>query len=456
MPPKAHRAGATGLPRTHSRSSSGGSSKAALNLHFTQKDPAPAKQAERTKKNGLVHDSHSRNTSPYPPRVNSSTHLASREQLPVQTQRHVPPSNQRQATTTGKPKAGFTIASQSADEDDEWISSESGAATPSSVSSDSGRSRTPVETHKHLLPAAPPIDELIHRPETPRALPPSMSRVPTIRPPDAPARALSAVAVSAARASPAPALATSRHPVKQSNLSQHPSPERRIMETRSENTSPIHRSRPHKRQSVTRPPSTHSTTSRNDAPLRPHPLIRGQSYGHAAPATPRMVPLAPLTITSEAAPAHISGTQTYDTEDIICTSPSSIKTAHALPPNRKTSISSARSVVTLPSQAHIQPLQFKVVHDRTRTLSSMSSTSSSSVQALSSLAQLPTTRPSTPQYTSHFPAASLYTNLETVHPLLPPPYLSAHVSILAHRSPLRESYDRVIAAKEQQRRGESV
>ncbi|KAG1802662.1 uncharacterized protein HD556DRAFT_1489027 [Suillus plorans] len=414
MPPKAHRAGATGLPRTHSRSSSGGSSKAALNLHFTQKDPAPVKQAERTKKNGLVHDSHSRNTSPYPPRVNSSTHLASREQLPVQTQRHVPPSNQRQATTTGKPKAGFTIASQSADEDDEWISSESGAATPSSVSSDSGRSRTPVETHKHSLPAAPPIDELIHRPETPRAQPPSMSRVPTIRPPDAPARA---------------------HLVKQSNLSQHPSPERRIMETRSENTSPIHRS-------LTRPPSTHSTTSRNDAPLRPHPLIRGQSYGHAAPVTPRMVPLAPLTITSEAAPAHISGTQTYDMEDRICTSPSSIKTAHALPPNRRTSISSARSVVTLPSQAHIQPLQFKVVHDRTRTLSSMSSTSSSSVQALSSLAQLPTT--------------PLYTNLETVHPLLPPPYLSAHVSILAHRSPLRESYDRVIAAKEQQRRGERV
>ncbi|KAG2345708.1 hypothetical protein BDR05DRAFT_960617 [Suillus weaverae] len=452
MPPKAHRAGATGLPRTHSRSSSGGSSKAALNLHFTQKDPAPVKQAERAKKNGFVHDPHSRNTSPYPPRVNSSTRLASREQLPVQAQRHAPPSNQRQ--TTGKPKAGFTIASQSAEEDDEWVSSESGAATPSSVSTDSGRSRTPVETHKHSLPAAPPIDELIHRPETPRAQPPSMSRVPTIRPPEAPARASSAVAVSAARASPAPALVASRYQVKQSILPQHSSPERRIMETRSENTSPINRSRSHKRQSVTRPPSTHSTTSRNDAPLRPHPLIRGQSY--AAPVTPRMVPLAPLTITSEAAPAHISTTQTYDTGDTVCTSPSSTKTTYAPPPNRRTSISSACSVVTLPTQAHIQPLHFKAVHDRTRTLSSMSSTSSSSVQALSSLAQLPTTRPPTPQYTSHFPAASLYTNLETVHPLLPPPYLSAHVSILAHRSPLRESYDRVIAAKEQQRRGGSA
>jgi hypothetical protein len=52
MPPKAHR---TGLPRTHSRSSSGGSSKA-LNLHFTQKDPTPTKQVEKTKKNGLIHD----------------------------------------------------------------------------------------------------------------------------------------------------------------------------------------------------------------------------------------------------------------------------------------------------------------------------------------------------------------------------------------------------------------
>ncbi|KAG0706069.1 hypothetical protein DFH29DRAFT_903391 [Suillus ampliporus] len=454
MPPKAHRAGATGLPRTHSRSSSGGSSKAALNLHFTQKDPAPSKQAEKTKKSGLVHDSHSRNTSPYPPRVNSSTRLASREQLPVQAQRHVPPSNQRQ--TTGKPKAGFTIASQSADEDDEWVSSESGAATPSSVSSDSGRSRTPVESHRSSLPAASLIDEPIHRSETPRAQPPSMSRVPTIRPPEAPARASSAVAVSAARASPTPALATSRHQVEQSNLSQRPHPEPRIMETRSETTSPVHRSHPHKRQSVTRPPSTHSAASRNDAPLRPHPLIRGQSYGHAAPGTPRMVPLAALTITSEAAPAHISTPQTYDAEGTISTSPSSIKTAYAPPPNRRTSVSSARSVVTLPTQAHIQQPHFKAVHDRTRTLSSISSNSSSSVQALSSLAQLPTTRPSTPQYTSHFPAASLYANLETVHPLLPPPYLSAHLSILAHRSPLRESYDRVIAAKEQQRRGEGA
>ena len=52
MAPKAHRTGATGLPRTHSRSSSSGSSKAALNLHFTQKDPT----LERTKRAGHGHE----------------------------------------------------------------------------------------------------------------------------------------------------------------------------------------------------------------------------------------------------------------------------------------------------------------------------------------------------------------------------------------------------------------
>jgi len=370
--------------------------------------------------------------------VNSSARLASREQLPAQPQRHAPPLIQRQ--TTGKPKAGFTL-NQSTDDDDEWISSESGAATPSSLSYDSGRSRTPVESHIPPPPRTPPVEESIQRPETPTAQLPSISRVPTLRAPTTP--------MSAACLPPAQ---VSRHQVEPSNLSQHPH-ESRILETRSENTSPIHRSQTPKRQSVTRPPSTYSTASRNDAPLRPHPLIRGQSYGHTAPVTPRLEPLAPLTITSEAAPAQLSTSPPQDAEGD--TSPSSIKTTHAPSSNRRTSVSSARSVATLPTHAHVQP-HFKVIHDRTRTLSSISSHSSSSVQALSSLAQLPTTRPSTPQYTSHFPAASLYSNLEAVHPLLPPPYLSAHMSILAHRSPLRESYDRVTVAKEQQRRGESA
>ena len=50
MPPKAHR---PGLSRTHShsRTSSGNGSKVALNLHFTQKDPAPSK-GEKGRRNG--------------------------------------------------------------------------------------------------------------------------------------------------------------------------------------------------------------------------------------------------------------------------------------------------------------------------------------------------------------------------------------------------------------------
>lgn len=56
MAPKAHRTGATGLPRTHSRTSSTGSSKAALNLQFTQKDSSLPKQPEKTKKTIIGQD----------------------------------------------------------------------------------------------------------------------------------------------------------------------------------------------------------------------------------------------------------------------------------------------------------------------------------------------------------------------------------------------------------------
>ncbi|KAH7926524.1 hypothetical protein BV22DRAFT_1104258 [Leucogyrophana mollusca] len=441
MAPKTHRAGPAALPRTHSRSSSAGSSKAGLNLHFTQKDPAPPKQPERPKKNGFTH---SRNTSPYPQRVNSGLRAASKEHIQPQPSRHAPPSNLRQGV---KPKAGFTIASTSADEDDEWVSSESGAATPNSPDTDTGRSRTPVDQRNP--PPPPPVDELMTRPETPRAQQSSMSRVPTIRPPEAPSRA--PPPVPAARGLPPALPAPLAHPepvLHQPHLYAEP----RAMETRSENTSPVHRTHPHKRQSVTRPPSTHSVTSRTEAPLRPHPLIRGQSFGQNVPVTPRMVALAPLIVTSDTAPPQTSPTQHGDK---LTTSPSSIKTAYAQPsPNRRTSISSARSVATVPNHPPNQSNQSQLsraAHDRNRTLSTISSSSTSSMQALSSLAHLPTTRPSTPQYTSHFPAASLSASLEATHPLLPPPYLSAHLSILAYRSPLKESFDRVSVAREQQK-----
>lgn len=365
--------------------------------------------------------------------------MASREHL--QAHRYAPPPTQRQQG--GKTKAGFTLASPLADDDDEWVSSESGVATPNSIGSDSGQ--TPVDQRKSV-PTGPPVDEFIPRPDTPRAQSQSLSRVPTIRAPEASAK----ISVSAARgpqASQLVAAPPSSHtePAPQTQL---PFTEPRVMETRSANTSPIHRTHhpSHKRLSMTRPPSMHSTTSRSEAPLRPHPLIRGQSFGQGVPMTSKVVPLAPLTVTSEASPVSSPG---RDQSDKLSTSPSSVRTTCAQSsPNRRTSVSSVRSVATLPNQQQVQSHLFGRTHDRHRTLSSISSNSSSSVQALSSLAYLPTTRPSTPQYTAKFPPASISVGLEAVHPLLPPPYLSAHMSFLTHRSPLKESYDRVIAARE--------
>lgn len=374
--------------------------------------------------------------------MNSTARVASREHL--QAHRYAPPLAQRQHG--GKTKAGFTLASPLADDDDEWVSSESGVATPNSIGSTSGQ--TPVDQRKSV--PGPPVDGFIPRPDTPRAQPQSLSRVPTIRAPEAPAK----ISVSAARgpqasqAAPAP---PSTH-TESAPQTQLPFTEPRVMETRSANTSPIHRTHhsSNKRLSMTRPPSMHSTTSRSEASLRPHPLIRGQSFGQGVSMTPKVVPLAPLTVTSEASPVSSPG---RDHAEKLSTSPSSVKTTCAQSsPNRRTSVSSVRSVATLPSQPQIQSHFFARAHDRHRTISSMSSNSSSSVQALSSLAYLPTTRPSTPQYTAHFPPPSISVGLEAVHPLLPPPYLSAHMSILMHRSPLKESHDRVIAARELQKR----
>lgn len=416
MPPKVYRTGATGIPRTHSRSSSG-SSKAAPNLHFTQKDPGPHRQQEKPKKNGHVCELHTRNAQQHS-RTGSSSRVASKEALCAQPQH--PPPNQRQHNNKGK---NFTFASASAeDDDDEWVSSESGAATPNSPHSGMGRSQTPVEQRAITDFNRLTIDELTHRPETPRAqhIPPSLSRVSTIRGSES-------------------QVASTVHHEERIAHPRLPITESRYTETRSETSSPVNRTR-YARLSSTRPPSMHTVTGRSDAHLHPHPLIRGQPLG---PIAPRLEPLAPLTVTSEASSVQTS------TSPTLSASPSSVKTTYAEPfNNRRTSVSSVRSVTTLPSQSY-HPGKG---HYRDRTLSSMSSTSSTSVQALASLAHLPTTRPSTPQYTAYFPPASLSVYLEAVHPLLPPPYLNTHMFVLTQRSPLKESWDRVAGVREQQKR----
>ncbi|KAG9316693.1 hypothetical protein JVU11DRAFT_2753 [Chiua virens] len=365
MAPKPHRAGATALPRTHSRSSSSSSSKPALNLHFTQKDPVPSKLQERARKSGYGRESHSRDTSPLP-WVNSTARVASKEH--IHAHRYAPPPAQRQQG--GKTKAGFTLASPLADDDDdEWVSSESGVVTPNNIDSDSGH-QTPVDQRKPI-PTGPPADEFSPRPDTPRAQPQSLSRVPTIR---ASRDARQVISVSCTCTCKLCKLRPRHRLIMPTQLPTHSisSLINALSEHCSANTSPIQRTH-HKRLSMTRPPSTHSTTSKSEVPLRPHPLIRGQSFGQGTPMTPKVVPLAPLTITSEASP--VSSSPGRDQTEKLSSSPSSVRTACAQSsPYRRTSVSSVRSVSTLPSQKQIQSHLLGRTHDRHRTLSSISAT----------------------------------------------------------------------------------
>jgi hypothetical protein len=209
-----------------------------------------------------------------------------------------------------------------------------------------------------------------------------------------------------------------------------------------------------KRLSVTRSPSTHSTASRIDPTLRPHPLIRGTSHSLSN----HVAPLAPLTVTSETSAVQISaptlitrqgtGSWVSDSPTRLPTTP--VSPVSPSPSTRRTSISSARSVATLsvPAPAAKDYQSIKLMHDRNRTLSTISSSSSSSA-AVSSLAHLPAApRPATPQLVSFFPPPNPHAHLEAMHPLLPPPYLATHMTVLSHRTPLRESYDRVMRAKQ--------
>ena len=362
------------------------------------------------------------------PRVNSGMQAAVKE--------HTSPKHSHASTSKhsdAKQKTGFTI-SNSGDDEDGWVSSEagSGAVTPHDCSDEerSGeRSRTPVKEAR-TTPALEKDEDF--QVSTPRAES-SMSRVPTARP-------------------TAPSEAPPQAPVKYGlvDLSNHHlnkmlTHQPNAMESRSEATSPNHyhyRRENSKRHSMSRPPSVHSI--RSETPLRPHPLIRGNSYaqGVALGSTKKPAPLAPLTVTSGSSAAQISSSPPDSSS-----SPTSIKTIFdPQSPNRRTSFSSTRSVSTMP-MTPISPAPHNKQHsDRGRTLS----TSSTSFATLTSLAHLPsaTSRPSTPQYTSHFPQPNPHVNLDTMHPLLPPPYLGAHLTALATKSPVRASFDRVVQAKQ--------
>ncbi|KAI0745453.1 hypothetical protein C8Q76DRAFT_31378 [Earliella scabrosa] len=469
MPAKAHRP--SGQVRSHSRTSSGGSSKLGLNLQFTQKEPPPPRVSDKAKKaTHYHHEPSARAVNAQFMRSNSGIRVHSRENLQPAALRRAPTPNTAAKQNGSKQKADFTISSpEEGEDDDEWVSSESGAATPNN---ESDVETTPIEQSKARSVSQPtPAEQAQHAQlnatgghdvATPRAAPPSLPRVDTARPsqlPIVPTARDYALPEQKQQAESSSRPPQSDQPRPQVDI-QISSPTPPVNKARSETHSPPRRSPDievsHKRQSMTRPPSAHSITSPT---LRPHPLIRGHSYGQGALA-PKPAPLAPLaTVLPDAASGQMS-TATSSPTSLRAGSPTSIRTASASPnlssPSssspahkqlRRTSTSSVASSATMPVQSSVEKLSGRSNHDRQRTLSTISS--SSSIAALTNFALRSTPSPRTPiTITSHFPPPEQSAALESIHPLLPPPYLSAHLTVLAYRNPIAESYDRVIRAKQ--------
>jgi len=416
-------------------------------------------------------------------RNNSSQRVHSREQIA----KRLAPLHQHHQQQQPAPKAvngntkGFSITNASQedeDDEDEWVSSESGAATPNHKGSDSDTASEADVPNPALLNFN--LNNLTRRaPSPPQELPrtdSTLPRVQTVRPSDF------EVMTRSERNSSRPVTPVKQqhiqqhldqnhyhhhqqqrlqHPDQQPRQASHPSMPPQSQQPRddgserqeqsSESSQSRHSPRP---KHLSRPPSTHSNQSR--AELRPHPLIRGQSYG----AVPKPVPLAPLTVVPTAALPQISTSPPSSTHDggrnFLSSSPTSLKTSSGspasshhsqlpFPSDRRSSFSSARSVNTIPVHSTIIR-ESPWTHDRTRTFSTMSASSSSA--ALSSLSHIPNvTRPSSPQSIAFFPPINPHANPELVHPLLPTPYLQNHLTILSRRAPIKESFERVIRAK---------
>lgn len=383
-----------------------------------------------------------------------------------------------------KLKADFTLSpGDEHDSDDDWVSSESGITTPShrqdSVSDGQRQPDilTPVDDKlKKLQKGARPT--LHHR------------------------RTSSASKGDSARTNggqtPVPRVATARQSEHNSFLSSpgdvdqgaERTPNSHAPAERQQSTLPSPtQSAPNKLHSYTRPPSSHSNrppsmhsthSLKFDAQgLRPHPLIRGHSLGQQNVCL-RPSPLAPLTVMSQVAgspPTSHTSTpflETYEPTSPIPGSPESVQSTLGVS-TRRTSFSSARSVATVPilPKATVPsthpPLEATnnspLIVNRSRTLSTSSANSASSA-ALSSLALAQLHLQAHPHYstlssaastthlTSFFPPSNhsgfgfaAHIPVEKIHPLLPSPYLTNHLTVLAHRTPLRESFDRLMRAK---------
>ncbi|KAJ7594756.1 hypothetical protein C8J56DRAFT_927597 [Mycena floridula] len=438
--------------------------------------------------------------------INQGHRVHSRDQLPAYLpKRSAPPApNQNKVSAAAKKgKAGFTLSAPGDEHDSDegdWVSSESGATTPSQDASSSGDEDDAHTVDGDILT---PVDHKLkmlgkdrEKKRNPRAS--SAGRPPALVPTEQPSssdlpsngqkrpRQLTPVPrVATARQSdydslPSPLLQNGSRKappeavrtVVQSQFLPEPSPD-----LPSPTRSPVKRAttRPPSLHSSTRPPSMYSTHSlKGDGPnLRPHPLIRGQSFGQPSINVIKPSPLAPLTDKSDVAssppimtPIRANLETSSVTSSPISGSPESINSPWRF--QRRSSVSSARSVATLPVSStgypNAQATNSAATYhnrstDRSRTLSTISASSvgSSSSAALSSLAQMamhhqhrPSPAVASPHLTAFFPQRSHATGtipIEKIHPLLPSPYMTNHLTVLANRTPMRESFDRVMRAK---------
>ncbi|KAI0073383.1 hypothetical protein K474DRAFT_1774787 [Panus rudis PR-1116 ss-1] len=505
MPAKSHHRGPGGLTRTHSRTSSASSSKVNVNLQLTQKEPAPSRYADKqTKRNShLYHEvviqllffvqllgqlassspyltlwliavflfwtqGTSRTTSPIPRNHShlSHTRSKSREHL-ANNHRAVAPLSNANKPAGSKHKVGFTISSPSENDDDEWVSSESGAATP--LQDPNAEQEPPAdETRPNLQRSTSRVSGFAPDEQpTPRARTPPLPPVETPPAPSHPPHRRDYASHNAPHHTPSPVPEEGPLPEyrrQQSRTASPPQVPAQIPRARSETHSPPRRSPDptSHRHSLTRPPSTHSVASRTES-LRPHPLIRANSYGHGILNPGKPAALAPLaTVSSDTASAQMS----------TSSSPTSLRTAspvlskassmspilsHASPTTseasrqlRRTSTSSARSIATMPVGPSPSQVQLnKSNHDRQRTLSSSSTFAALSSFGLRSAGTTPSPPPRAPiqHFVVTFPSHDEQAQ-QDVHQLLPPPYLSSHLSLLAYRNPLAESYERIRRAKQ--------
>ncbi|KAI0029463.1 hypothetical protein K488DRAFT_72939 [Vararia minispora EC-137] len=477
MPPKAHR---PGLARTHShsRSTSGSSSKLALNLHFTQKD-VPQPKSDKQKR--ISHGQYTATrTGTALQKSNSVARIPSRENIAVLNQpaNKVPPARAPRQSEKAQPgangtkhKAGFTLASSTigSDEDeDEWISSESGAATPNKHAnngSSSGSEDAPVNTPQDarqnppalilFTDGKPNVGSQLQTASTPRAeTPPTpppqaqrrLDKSSTVRPSASGSR-LTTDSPLARPARPSNAIHLPSAPAPVSHRSQVHAP---VVAPRTPSPTPLAHSRtqpptptsprPHaghrsKRMSATRPPSV---TSEHAVQLRPHPLIRGHSHGVGH--------LAPLAVSSTAAQAQLSASPP-STPPFGAHGPASASSDDTRF-NRRLSTSSVRSIATLPAPA--PSLGSGTNKDRTRTLSTLSSGSSAALSSLALIGAPPRRDMHAPL--PRFPPSATNAGA-SMHTLLPPPYVQPHITVLTWRAPIRDAYERVLRAKAKKRAG---